>query len=222
MVRRWLTSLGITAYLGALLFGLIAHGANYHEGSHPSMYFIVWDMFCGWAAYETRTHIVGQGESGKFYELAPGPWGDYHPYGDISRQHYDSFNSYPQAMALNTLKHTEHEPMTRLYVVEESWAKKYNLPDHVWTRRYSEPKMPFSYFRLRTEMTADGKVIRSASPWLSFQTNLTIADNPRLMADISRGQPMFAIQPMKDSGEPQEKLDATMSSMSAIPSPLGN
>ena len=221
MVRKWLTKLGITAYLATLLFGVIAHGANYHEGAHPSMYFIVWDMFCGWAAYENRTHIVGQGESGKFYELAPGPWGDYHPYGDISRQNYDSFNSYPHILAMNTLKHTQHEPMTRLYVVEECWAKKYNLPEHVWKRRYSEDKLPFSYFRLRTEMTGDGKIIRSATPWLTFQTNLTITDNPRLIAQVNKGQPMFAIQSMRSSDPVPETIDAAQAP-SAVPAPLGN
>src|SRR5712691_300634 len=222
MVRRWLASLGITAYLGVLLFGIVSHAANFHEGAHPSMYFIVWDMFCGWAAYESRTHIIGQGISGQYYELAPGPWADYHPYGDISRQHYDSFNAYSDVLARNCLKHTQHEPMTRLYVIEESWAKKYNLPDAVWQRRYSEPKEPFSYFRLRTVMTPDGQIVRNASPWLAYQTNLTITDNPRLMEETRKGQPMFAVRPMSSSNPPPEMMDAVTEPPAPVPPPLGN
>ena len=222
MVRRWLASLGIAAYLSALLFGIVAHATNFHEGSHPSMYFIVWDMFCGWAAFESRTHIVGQGLSGTYYELAPGPWADYHPYGDISRQHYDSFNAYPVAMALNALKHSQHEPMTRLYVVEECWAKKYNLPDAIWQRRYSEPKQPLSYFRLRTVMTPDGQIVRNSSPWLTYQTNLTITDNPRLLAAARSGQPMFAIRPMQASGLSPEPMDVVTESPEPVAAPLGN
>jgi hypothetical protein len=199
MVKRWLTGLGITAYLGALLFGVVAHAANFHDGSHPSMYFLVWDMFCGWSAYETRTHVVGQGVSGKFYELAPGPWGDYRPYSNISRQHYDSFNLHQGTLALNCLKHTEHEPMTRLYVVEEVWAKKYNLPESIWKQRYPESKEPYSYFRVLTVMTPEGQVTRSFGSWLAYQTNLTITDNPRLTAEANRSQPMFLVQPQSDS-----------------------
>ena len=219
MVKRWLAGLGITAYLGTLLFGIVSHAANFQDGSHPSMCFIVWDMFCGWSAYESRTHIVGQGISGKYYELSPGPWSDYHPYGDISRQNYDSFNLHPQTIALNCLKHSAHEPMTRLYVIEESWAKKYNLPESVWQQRYAEPKEPFSYFRLRTVMTPEGRVTRSSVPWLSYQTNLTITDNPRLMAESQRG-PMFMVRPM--SQRDYEPQDAVPESEGSSRAPLGN
>lgn len=219
MVKRWLAGLGITAYLGTLLFGIVSHAANFQDGSHPSMYFIVWDMFCGWSAYESRTHIVGQGISGKYYELSPGPWSDYHPYGDISRQNYDSFNLHPHTIALNCLKHTEHEPMTRLYVIEEAWAKKFNLPESVWQQRYAEPKEPFSYFRLRTVMTPEGRVTRSAVPWLSYQTNLTITDNPRLMAESQRG-PMFMVRPI--SQRDYEPQDAAPESEGSSRAPLGN
>ena len=67
--------------------------------------------------------------------------------------------------------------------------------ESVWQQRYAEPKEPFSYFRLRTVMTPEGRVTRSAVPWLSYQTNLTITDNPRLMAESQRG-PMFMVRPM--------------------------
>jgi hypothetical protein len=210
MVRRWLAGFGIAAYLSALLFGVVAHATHFHEGSHPSMYFIVWDMFCGWSAYESRTHIIGQGISGKYYELAPGPWSDYHPYGDIGRQHYDVFNSYPREMALNTLKHTRHEPMSRLFVVEECWAKKYNLPDPIWERRYAETKQPFSYFRLRTEMTPEGQIVRNTPTWLTYQNNLTISDNPRLLREAHSGTPMFHVRPTRDVSWDREPLTPTM------------
>lgn len=220
-VRRWLAALGITAYLSALLFGVVAHATHFHEGSHPSMYFLVWDMFCGWAAYETRTHIIGQGVSGSYYELSPGPWSDYQPYGDISRQHYDSFNAYPQVIALNCLKHTQHEPMSRLFVVEECWAKKYNLPDGVWERRYSEAKEPFSYYRLRTVMSPEGQILKTSSPWISYQTNLTISDNPRLLAESRRSQPMFHLRP-RATNELEDLSAPQIDTSNSVSAPLGN
>jgi hypothetical protein len=219
MFKRWLAGIGITTYLGTLLFGIVSHAANFQDGAHPSMYFIVWDMFCGWSAYETRTHIIGQGISGQYYELAPGPWSDYHPYGDISRQHYDSFNLHPQAIAINSLKHTDHELMTRLYVIEEAWAKKYNLPDSLWRQRYSEPKEPFSYFRVRTVMTPEGQPLRGATSWLSYQTDLTISDNPRLMAQSQRG-PMFMVRPTTQGD--QDLSESATPPVDSGRAPLGN
>lgn len=221
MVKRWIASLGIAAYLSALSFGVFAHGTHFHQGSHPSMYFVVWDMFCGWAAFETRTHIIGQGVSGKYYNLSPGPWADYHPYGTISRQHYDTFNSYPDVIARNCLKHTKHEQMARLYVVEECWAKKYNLPEPIWQRRYNETKEPFSYFRLRTVMTPDCKIQKSMSSWLTYQTNLSLTDNPRLVAEARRSQPMFHIKP-RPVNEFDETTAPQIVEAPGLTAPLGN
>lgn len=221
MLKRWLAGTGITAYLGALLFGIVAHATNFHESDHPSMYFLVWDMFCGWSAYETRSHIVGQGVSGKYYELSPGPWGDYHPYGNISRQNYDSFNIHPATIALNCLKHTDHEPMSRLFVVEEAWAKKFNLPDSVWIQRYDEPKEPFNYYRVRTVMSPEGKTLRNQGSWLAYQHNLTITDNPRLLAESRRSQPMFHVRPTQDSSDVAPEQIATDSN-SPVAAPFGN
>ena len=50
-LKRWYSHITITAYLSVLVFGLFAHAFYFHVGSHPSMYFIVWDMLCGWNAY---------------------------------------------------------------------------------------------------------------------------------------------------------------------------
>ena len=88
-MKRWMTHLGIGAYLMALAFGFVTHAVDFGTGCHPIMYFLIWDMFCGWSSYEGRMHVISEGESGKFYELAPGPWGEFHPYGFIDRHHYD-------------------------------------------------------------------------------------------------------------------------------------
>ncbi|MGQ0633225.1 MAG: hypothetical protein ACT4QC_01335 [Planctomycetaceae bacterium] len=150
-MRRLVTLAFITVYLGALVYGNLCHAVGHGTGSHPLMYFIVWDMFCGWAAYDSRTHIVAQGENQKFYELAPAPWGEIRPWGSLGRHHYDGFNSHSGRIALNTLRHSAHEPIERVFVIEECWAKKFNLPDSVWKSRYDAPRDPYSYYRLRSE-----------------------------------------------------------------------
>lgn len=193
-MKRLLAVATIVAYLGTLAVGLGSHALNYKTNAHPSMYFIVWDMFCGWSAYEDRTHIIGQGESGKYYELAPGPWGDFHPYSDLGRHHYDAFSTHAGALALSTLRHTEHEPMKQLIVVQEVWAKKFNLPDELWAQRYPEPKDKHSYFHIRQILTPDGRVISANPGWFSYQAGMCLSDNPRIRADSVRSKPFMEVQ----------------------------
>lgn len=192
-MKRWLSHLTIVAYLGTLLAGIGCHALNWGISSHPAMYYIVWDMFCGWAAYESRYHVIGEGESGTYYELSPGPWGDIRPYGKLGRRHYDPDGIYCLRMAQNTLRHTDHEPMARLFVIQESWAKKYNLPDHLWAMRHEEPKEKYSYFRVRQITTGDGMILHAQSSWLDYQARIALASNPRLRAEMQRSRPFVAV-----------------------------
>ena len=198
-MKRWLTHLTIVAYLGVLSWGVAAHAVSYKVGVHTSMYFIVWDMFCGWASHASRLQIIGQGESGKYYELGPGPWGQFKPFGDIGRRHYDAFGVHIPRMAINCLKHTKHEPMVRVYVVEECWPKKYNLPDRVWRQRHNEPKEVQHYYHVRHIMTGDGQLLQVNGHWAAYQNALCVSDNPRLQADRRRGQPVMTATPRQHS-----------------------
>ena len=191
-IKRGLSYLTIASYVGILVFGILCHTFTYRTGSHPGMYYIIWDMFCGWSAYSVRTHIIGEGISGKFYELSPGPWGDFYPYGKLGRRHYDTTGDAWVRMAMNTLDKTEHEPMLRILCIEETWCKKYNLPDMVWDQRYEEPKDFQNYYRLRRVITPDGVVAQTYVPWLTRQVTLQMNDNPRLVAEMNRGRPFFA------------------------------
>lgn len=193
-MKRLLAVGTIVAYLGVLGAGLGSHALNYKTGAHPTMYFIVWDMFCGWSAYEDRTHIIGQGESGKYYDLAPAPWGDYRPFGDIERHHYDPFATHAGNLAMNTLRYSDHEPIQQIFVVQEAWAKKFNLPDDLWAERYPEPKDPHSYFHVRKILGPDGMAQASNLAWFDHQSKMCLSDNPRLAADSNRGKPFFEMQ----------------------------
>lgn len=193
-MKRLLAVGTIVVYLSVLAMGLGSHALNYKTGAHPTMYFIVWDMFCGWSAYEDRTHIIGQGESGKYYDLAPAPWGDYRPFGDVARHHYDPFSMHMGTLALNTLRHTEHEPIQQIFVVQETWAKKFNLPDELWAERYPEPKDKHSYFHIRKILGPDGLVQAQNLAWFDHQSKMCLSDNPRLQADSARGRPFLEMQ----------------------------
>ncbi|MBT4865309.1 MAG: hypothetical protein HON53_09345 [Planctomycetaceae bacterium] len=200
-MKRWLTHLVITGYLGILGYGVVAHAVNYKVAAHPAMYFIVWDMFCGWSSHASRLQLVGEtvgqdGEPGKFYELGPGPWGEVKPYGDIGRRHYDAFCLFAPKMAMNSLKHTKHEPMRRIYVVEECWPKKYNLPDRVFQRRHGEEKDQHIYYHVRYVLDGEGSVLKRQGFWLNYQNAVCISNNPRLIADSRKGRLFYNVSPL--------------------------
>lgn len=192
-MKRWFSNLTIGLYLTALSLGIACHTMNFCSASHPVMYYFVWDMFCGWSSHEIRYHVIGEGESGTVYELAPGPWARFMPYGDLDRLHYDVLGNAHRRMALNTLKRTDHEPIRRVVMLEEVWPKKYNLSDRTWAMRFDEPKDPMSYFWQTAEMTADGQVTSAVPNYLQFLNSKSVAANPRLMNDMQIGKPAYII-----------------------------
>lgn len=194
-MRRWASGTFIACYLSALVFGIFSNAMKFGNNSHPAVYYVIWDMFCGWSAYESRYHMVGEGVDGKYYELGPAPWGRFSPYGDLPRHHYDAYGHTFHRMALNVLKNTQHEEMRRIIVLEECWHKKYNLPDHLWNLRFDEPKDPQSYFWLRAAFDGQGQILQLQPDFVTYQLGLTIADNPRLIGDARRGRPFYAVNP---------------------------
>ena len=123
-MKRALSHATIVAYLGVLTFGFASHTLNWGTNSHPGMYFIVWDMYCGWSAFESRLHVIGEGVSGEYYELTPPPWSDFHPHGSIGRIHYDVQARFADDMAVTTLQNTTHEPIHRILVIQECWSEE--------------------------------------------------------------------------------------------------
>ncbi|MBS0205739.1 MAG: hypothetical protein JSS49_22790 [Planctomycetes bacterium] len=194
-MKRWLAKLTIGTYLTALSLGIVCHAMNFGLSSHPGTYYFVWDMFCGWSAHEVRYHLIGEGESGHHYRLSPAPWNTFAPYGDLERDQYDALGNTHAKIALNTLKHTDHEPIVRFFLVEEAWPKKYNLADHLWAARFDEPKDPHSYCWLKCTYDADGTVLKSNMDFIGNLQTQAVADNPRLKADSQRGKPFFAVDP---------------------------
>lgn len=197
--KRWLVCGFIGLYLGSLSYGILAHTLQTGTGSHPAMYFVVWDMFCGWSAWSTRNQIVAEGESGKFYDVGTPPWRDYCPYGSLARRHYDPNQRYVVHLAQNVLKHTMHEPITRIFVVEEAWPKRFNLPDPLWQKRLSTPKDRKVYTHLRHVVTGEGMLLSSQPGFITYQTGLVMAKNPRLRHDSQKRRPFITLE-SKHSG----------------------
>jgi hypothetical protein len=190
-MKRWLANLTLVVYLGAFSWGIISHALQFGQQIHPGMYFFVWDMFCGWSWYERRQHVIGEGESGKFYELDPAPWGEFNPFGNIGRRHFDTGGAYGVKFGFNTLKHTKHEPIVRIFSIEEYFAKKYNLPDFLWRRYYPEAKDPTSYYNTTLVVRGDGKVLQSRPQWLATQFARAMQSNPELIKQAGASTPFL-------------------------------
>lgn len=193
-MKRWLIHLTIFSYLGCLAWGIFAHGTQTRQNSSPAMYFVVWDMFCGWNAYSARHHVIAEGESGKYYELTPSPWGEFHPFGYEARVHYDPSGLFTPQMGLNTLKRTKHEPMRRILVIEENWPKKFNMSESYWATKYDEPKDEFRYCHVWQVLDGEGRVLQNSARWMSQQSQLAILNNPQLRRDSVRNRPFVAVQ----------------------------
>lgn len=183
----------IAGYLWILAIGFCSHTFGYGTGSHPLMYYIVWDMFCGWNAYANQYHVVAQGVSGKYYDASRSPWGDLYPHGDVERLNYDTLTVNAKTVALNYIRQTAHEPIARIILVEEYWPKKYDFPDYLWKYRYDSPKVRHSYFNKRLEFDPDGQVLREYPSWFSRQGYNAVYDNPRLLADMRKNHPAFLV-----------------------------
>ena len=156
---RWVSHTIIAAYLLCLAHGVLCHALQFRVNAHPLMYFTVWDMFCGWSGWSYRNHVIAEGESGQFYALTPTPWGEFHPYSNLGREHYDSFHSHARRIGANCLKQTDHEPMKCMYLVEETWSKKFNLPEPLWNQLHEDAPDPKHYFHVDAVYRPDGSLI---------------------------------------------------------------
>ena len=190
-MKRWLACIAIFAYLGALASGIACQTLSTGASSHPAMYFVVWDMFCGWGAYSNRVHLVAEGESGTYYDISSAPWGDFKPFGSVSRQNYDLLGIHLPRIARNVLTHTKHEPITRVLVIEELWPKKYNLRDEVWSQLHNSPKDVYSYYNLWAVLDGGGQPVNVYPNWYSKQAVYSVSNNPRLHQEASASRPYF-------------------------------
>lgn len=191
--RTWFAASFIGIYLSAIGAGCFCHTFNWQTGIHPTMYWFVWDMFCGWSAYEIRYHVIAEGVSGRYYNVLPGPWGECRPYGDLGRHHHDVDGTMSCRLAMNVLRQTQHEDIVRMSVIEETWSKKYNMPDEQWAMRWETPKDPKHYYTLRHIITDEGALLQSFDNFFAQQNGRDLASNPRLAAQANQSQPFYAV-----------------------------
>ncbi|MCH2212530.1 MAG: hypothetical protein MK110_14590 [Fuerstiella sp.] len=213
-IGKWIVGVFIGCYLAVLSFGIIGHALKFGVAGNTLSYLVVWDMFCGWQAYDQRTHLIAESESGRYYDLRE-PWGEFHPYGSLGRFQYDVLGHMVSKHINHLLNHTQHEPIDSVYVVEEAWPKQYNLPERLWKQNFGTERDKISYYHLRATCNGDGRVVNLNPDWLNQQVLNSIGDNPRLRREVSQAHSSFGMWYVPTSGSSRHGL---RKSAAALPS----
>lgn len=208
-MRRWIVGCFIASYISVLGFGLACQTVRMGTAAHPLMYFIVWDMYCAWGAYNHGYRAVAEGVSGTYYDLNPPPWGAFRPFNTLDR--FQSITAagnqarYTRLVAANT----QHEPIARMFVVEECWAKQYDLSENTWKTYNAVPYQPFRYTKVVLEQSGDGEITAIHPSWIDCQPNVMLTDIPRLEQEIRNSRNFFTVEQQQKDGNPYFKSGET-------------
>ncbi len=221
-MRRWIVGTFIATYISALGLGLGCLAIRTGIHMHPAMYFVVWDMYCGWSAYNHRYRAIAEGVSGTYYDLNPAPWGTFRPYDRLDRMQYLLANAKQAAAAQLVAERTEHEPLARMFIIEESWAKQFDLPEYIWKAHNAIPRVPHTYTKLCVEMAGNGEILKMHTNWLDFQHHVMLSDNPRLQQDMRTTRPFWIVDEQQGSGNRYFQQNREQDSISAFSTPAAN
>ena len=184
-------SLFITTYLASLSWGVVAHALRVGLCGNTLSYFVVWDMFCGWSAWDQRTHFIAEGSSGEFYDVKE-PWGQFHPFGNVGRIHYDHTNHLLTRHVAHVLSHNQHEPIERVFAVQEVWPKQYNLPPELYQEYFARENDKLPYFHVRAICSENGSPLQVYPSWFDQQSLKTVYDNPRLQKQAHQATSLYS------------------------------
>lgn len=187
---KWIAGLFIGCYLTVLACGIIGHALKVGLAGNALSYYVVWDMFCGWQAYDQRTLLIAESESGRYYEVRE-PWGEFQPFGRLGRLQYDVYSHLVSKHIDHVISHTRHEPIDAVYVVQEVWPKQYNLPEHLWQKSFGRERDKISYYHLRAVCNDHGGVLSLNPDWMNQQRLNAVGDNPRLRHEARQAQSSF-------------------------------
>ena len=94
-----------------------------------------------------------------------------------------------------TLRPFRKIELFRVFVVEECWSKKFNVPDRIWKWRYDEPKQIHKYYHVKSVFTPEGIPIAVYPTWATQQYVKSVANNPRLRVESHRGRAFYLVNP---------------------------
>ena len=193
---RWAVNSLIAGYLGALAVGLALHAWQLPGHNTLPGYFVVWDMFCNWTGYENRVRFIGEGESGRHYDLLAADIHSPRLHGSEHRAHYDYSGRHTPLVASRVAERSRHEPLTRIFVMEESWSKQFNLPPRLYEQTHGCRPDRVVHRHLRGILAPNGHVLQTQAGWFVCQQQEAMFANPTLRGDAYRGRSLYAGNPM--------------------------
>lgn len=220
-MRRWIVCTFIVAYASVLSFGIACQTLRMGTTMHPAMYFIVWDMYCGWNAYNHKYRAVAEGVSGQFYDLNPAPWGAFRPFNTLDRLQSIGLSNNQARVTRLVANNTQHEPFTRMFVIEEAWAKQFDLPEYIWKASNAIQRSPYYYTKVVLEQSGDGEITMADGPWLDSQSQMMLADNPRIEQEIRASRPFWMVDEQQGNGN-RYFQDREPDTVRAISSPVAD
>jgi hypothetical protein len=193
-MKRYLIIGFISVYLSTLVWGVVANTLSFGVNSHPMMYMIVWDMFCGWSAYDYRHHLVAEGTDGEYYAVEPAPWGTIYPYGNLPRHQYDYTANFTNEFVKHVLSKTDHVPINRVLLIEETWAKKYNILDHLYSWSYGKEKDIHKYYNLQAVISPEGENVARNYNFINAVSSTQVMENPKIRTMMQSSRPFYEVR----------------------------
>lgn len=87
---------------------------------------------------------------------------------------------------------------------------------------WDEPKDPKVYYTLRHVITPEGLLLQTYNNFYVQQNNFAIMSNPRLVSEIQRAQPYYAVELRRDPFGMSDVFGGDMNGVPRVGSPLGN
>ena len=88
--------------------------------------------------------------------------------------------------------HTQHEPIERVFAVQEVWPKQYNLPPELYQEYFARENDKLPYFHVRAICSENGSPLQVYPSWFDQQSLKTVYDNPRLQKQAHQATSLYS------------------------------
>lgn len=152
-LRRAAACVAIAAYLGTTAFYLARHALG-KPSPTPLGYCFTWDMFPWHYSESCRRVALGQRRSGEYVQLVPCGLQQFRGgvHGGLTRVDLDRRGGWFRPTVEQTLRLTGagggSDPVTQVWLCEEYWPVKFNLPPEVYVEQTGRPRPERRYWRV--------------------------------------------------------------------------
>lgn len=108
-------------------------------GPNPWVYFFTWDMYPFYRTVSSRPLAIGRTRSGEYRELLPSPMQQFRWGADGTATRTDLDHGFVHTRSsveriLESSTVSRDDSIVHVYLIEEYWPVRFNLPDDVYSR----------------------------------------------------------------------------------------